>query len=225
MEGRDPAELGPLPAGRHGYSREQIATNQRERLIAALAEVVTERGYSAVTIADITSTAQVSRRTFYEHFDGKESCFLAAFDSVEGRLHEVVAEATAGVPDWPHQVVAGLRALLAFFADEPSLARLCLVDAMTAGPAASQRYREMVLGFVPRLRPGHRVRGNRGSLPDSVDDTVIGSIASLISREVRAGEPERLEGLLEDLATFTLTPYLGPEEAHRIAAEANGAPA
>lgn len=225
MEGSDPGELGPLPAGRHGYSREQIARNQRERLIAALAEAVAERGYAAVTIADITGTAQVSRRTFYEHFEGKEGCFLAAFDSVEERLHEVVAEATAGIPDWPHQVVAGLRALLAFFAAEPTLARICVVDAMTAGPAASQRYREMVIGFVPRLRPGHGERGERQRLPESTDDTVIGSIASLISREVRAGKTAELGGLLEDLATFALTPYLGPEAAHRIAAEANGAPA
>lgn len=223
MEGSDPAELAPLPAGRHGYSREQIAHNQRERLIAALVEVVAERGYPTVTIADVTAAAQVSRRTFYEHFESKEDCFLATFDAVDERLHRLVAEAAEGIPDWPHQVVAGLRAVLACFAAEPNLAKLCVIDVMTAGPAATQRYREMVIGFVPQLRPGHDERGDRESLPDSTDDTVIGSIASLISREVRAGKAEQLEDLLEDIATFTLTPYLGSEEAHRIAAEASGA--
>ncbi len=89
-------ELGPLPAGRHGYSREQVAHHQRERLIAGLAAAVAEKGYAAVTLdRHHQASAKVSRRVFYANFESKEECFLAAFEVVVSHLRELVAEAVA----------------------------------------------------------------------------------------------------------------------------------
>src|SRR5680860_204738 len=88
-------ELGPLPAGRHGYSREQVAHHQRERLIAGLAAAVAEKGYAAVTLTDIVRHAKVSRRVFYANFESKEQCFLAAFEVVVDHLRELVGAAAA----------------------------------------------------------------------------------------------------------------------------------
>ena len=211
-------DLEPLPAGRHGYTREQVSHNQRERLIAALAQVVNERGYNEITIADITTAAHVSRRTFYEHFKSREECFLAAFDVVMGHLHKLIVEATEGQEDWPHQVLAGLRAMLRFFASEPELAHLCMVDSLTAGPAVAEHYRREIFSFAPLLEPGRRERESLRALPDSTEDTLIGSVASVLTRQV-VGAPAELEKLLPDFTAFILMPYLGPEEANRIAAE------
>jgi len=212
-------EFGPLPAGRHGLSREQVAHSQRERLIAGLAEAVAERGYNEVTIAHITKAAKVSRRAFYEHFESKEQCFLAAFEIVVVHLHELVAAAVAPIPDWPHRIVAGLRALLDFLAAEPKLARLCLVDSMAAGPTVAERFREAIQTFTPLLEPGREERSSARPLPASTEDSLIGAIASLLSRSIATGGAERLGELRPDITEFILTPYLGPEEARRIAAE------
>lgn len=220
MQGDDDEELGPLPSGRHGLSREQVAQHQRERLIAALAEVVVARGYGNVTIGDITKAAAVSRRTFYEHFDSKDACFLAAYDVVIDHVRALVEEAIAPVADWPHQVIAGLRAMLAFFDEEPELARLCLVDALTAGPTVSARFQTSVQAFVPLLRIGRGERPEAPELPASTEETIIGSLASTISRSIIADRGGRLEELLPDFAEFLLLPYLGPDEARRIAREA-----
>src|SRR4051794_33915696 len=132
-------ELGPLPAGRHGFSREQVAHNQRERLIAGLATAVAEKGYRAATITDITKEARGSRRVFYETFEGKDECFLAAFEVFVGHIRELAGEATASLDDWPGQAIAAARAVLLFFAEEPDLARLCLVESQAAGPIVSAR--------------------------------------------------------------------------------------
>ena len=149
-------ELGPLPAGRHGFSREQVAHNQRERLIAGLATAVAEHGYQAVTITHITKQAKVSRRVFYENFEGKEECFLAAFEVVVGHIRELAAEAVAPLADWPRQAIAASRAVLAFLASEPDLARLCLVESQSAGPAVAARFHEAVHEAVPFLEAGPR---------------------------------------------------------------------
>lgn len=211
--------LGPLPAGRHGFSREQVAHNQRERLIAGLATAVAEKGYRAVTITDITKQARVSRRVFYENFEGKEECFLAAFEVVVGHIHELGAEAVDGISDWPHQVLAASRAGLAFLASEPDLARLCLVESRSAGPVITARFSEAVNELVPLLRLGRAERSEERPLPDSTEETTIGALVSLAYSKVSAGEAEQLEQLLPDFAEFILAPYLGAEEAVRLARE------
>jgi AcrR family transcriptional regulator len=214
-----PPELARLPPGRHGLPREFVIHNQRERLIAGLAEAVAENGYAAVTLSDVVRHAKVSRRVFYANFESKEQCFLAAFEVVLGHLHELVAEAVEGIDDWPRQAVSATRAVLAFLAAEPDLARLCLVESRGAGPAVTARFNEAVGELAPLLARGRdeRPAGER-PLPDSTEDSTIGALVSLVHRKVAAGEAAQLEDLLPDCAELALLPYLGPTEAARQAA-------
>ncbi len=209
--------LGPLPAGRHGFSREQVAHNQRERLIAGLAAAVAERGYRAVTITDITKQARVSRRVFYENFAGKEECFLAAFEVVVGYVRELAGDAVAEGDEWPQRAISAARAVLAFFAAEPDLARLCLVESQAAGPAVSSRFHEAVHEVVPYLEQGRGLRSGERELPPTTEESTIGALVMLASRKVAVGESERLGDLLPEFAEFILSPYLGAEEAGRLA--------
>lgn len=213
-------ELGPLPAGRHGFTREQVEHNQRERLIAGLATAVAEHGYAAVTITHITAEAKVSRRVFYANFEGKEECFLAAFGVVVDHIRHLAAEATSAIPDWPHRAVEAARAVLAFLASEPDLARLCLVESQSAGPAVAARFHDAVHEAVPFLQLGRAERERDRPLPDSTEESIIGALVSLAGRKVAAGEAEQLEDLLPDCAEFILSPYLGADEAGRLAREA-----
>lgn len=212
-------ELGPLPGGHHGLSREQILESQRERLLAAVAEEVAIKGYRATTITEIVKLASVSTRDFYQHFENKEQCFLAAFDAVRDHLEELVATAIAEQPDWPDQVIAALRAALEFLAAEPHLARLCLVEPVSATPTIAIRFREAVLACIPALQRG-RDEADGGALPPSTEDSLLGGIISLATRSILAGETEQLPTLLPDLVEFTLSPYLGADRATSLAAEA-----
>jgi AcrR family transcriptional regulator len=214
-------ELGPLPSGRHGFTREQVAAHQRERIVAGLAEAVAERGYNAVTITQIAKSARVSKRAFYEQFESKDECFLAAFEIVVFHLRELIEDEIEPIPDWPHRVVAGLGALLDFIAADPALARLCLVDSITAGPAVAERFREQIDVFVPLLQPGRAERDNPRPLPDSTEETLIGALVSMLSRSLAFGDVASLRGLLPDFVEFVLMPYVGPTEAHRLAEESS----
>jgi AcrR family transcriptional regulator len=210
-------ELGPLPAGRHGLSREQVVLNQRERLIGGLVEAVTEHGYNAVTITHITKVARVSRRAFYENFPSKEDCFIAAFEIIVSHVRGLVAEAVEPIDDWPHEVIAAFRTLLDYFSEEPDLARLCFVESQAAGPAVAERFREEIYGLIPLLERGRQERDTDRPLPASTESSVIGALATLVIRSIIAGDAAHLSRLLPDFTEFSLTPYLGSEEAHRLA--------
>lgn len=214
-----PPELSRLPPGRHGLPRDFVVHNQRERLIAGLAEAVAERGYGGTTIADVTRHAAVSRRTFYEHFDGKDECFVAAFDTVTEQLRERVDEAFEAEDDWPAAIAAAIAAMLAFLAAEPNLARLAIVEALVAGPVVLERYDAAAQTFLPYLRAGRegRPKAVLARLSDSTEEALVGGMVSLISRRIVAGQTDELEALLPDLVEFTVAPYLGNDEAARLA--------
>jgi AcrR family transcriptional regulator len=210
-----------LPPGRHGLPREFVLRNQRERLIAGLASSIVEHGYAGTTVAHITGAAAVSRRTFYEHFSSKEECFAAAYETVIEELRERVANAFEEVDDWPRAIRAAIAAMLGFLASNPSLARLCMVEALVAGPVVAERYDAAVQGFVPYFRKGREGRSPEvlAGLAPTTEEALVGGMVSVISRRIRAGRAAELEELLPDLVEFTLTPYLGRVAAAAVAAE------
>lgn len=218
-----PPELARLPAGRHGLPREFVVHNQRERLIAGLAEAVAEHGFAGTTITHITKHASVSRRTFYEHFESKEECFLAAYDIVLEQIRKQVVEAAEAEQDWPSRIRAGIAAILGFLAGEPDFARLGLVESFAAGPEIAQRHRQAIDSFIPLLRLGRKGLEEEGllqpeaaELPDSTEEAVVGGMALLVARRVVAGQTETLEQLLPDLVLFCLTPYVGAAQAEKL---------
>ncbi len=220
MADRTPQATRALP-GRQSLSREFIAQHQRARIIAALAAETVEKGYRAVTVADIVRRAGIARNTFYENFSSKEDCFLAACDYAVKEARARVLEAAGEVEAWPERVRAGLAAFLRYAAAEPALARTCIVEALSAGPAAVERYERSIQAFVPLFRLGREVSSSE-LLPDTLEETIVGGIFWILYQRIIMGQVEQIESLLDQLVEFSLTPYLGAEAAKRVAA---GAPA
>jgi AcrR family transcriptional regulator len=188
-------------------------------LIAGLAEAVAENGYAGTTIAHITRHAAVSRRTFYEHFNSKDECFVAAYDTVMTELRQRVDEAFNQEDEWPQAVRAGIAAMLEFLSTEPHLARLSMVEALVAGPVVIERYDTAIQSLVPYFEAGRKGRPAEvlDGLSSSTEEALIGGMFSLISRRIFADRTGELESLLPDLVEFALTPYLGSAEAAKIA--------
>jgi len=209
----------PRP-GQHALPREFIAQHQRARIVAALAEETVEKGYRAVTVADIVRRAGIARNTFYENFSSKEDCFLAASEfAVEEALRRVV-DAASAVESWPARVNAGLAAFLRYVASEPALARTCIVEALSAGPAAVERYEHSIQAFVPLFRMGRKVSPQGDELPETLEETIVGGLFWILYQRIVMGQVEEIEELLQELVEFSLTPYIGAEAAKRAASEA-----
>lgn len=213
----EPAATPRLPAGRHGLPREFVVQNQRERIVTALVDTVAARGYNATTVAHITKAAAVSRRTFYEHFDDKEACFLAAYEMVTEHIRASMRAAAEVFEEWPQKVRAALATMLRFFAGEPDLARLCMIEPVAAGGEIAARHRASMQGMVEILKAGRPEHSGDHPLPEATEEALIGGIVSLIVREISADRGAKLESLLPDLVELTLAPYVGVEEAERLA--------
>jgi len=205
-----------LPRGRHGLPREFVAQNQRERLLAALAECLEEKGYERTTVSSIGKRAGVSKSDFYKQFESKDACFIAAYDDAVERIRAVVLAACAEREDWATGVLAALTDLLNLLAAEPAQTQLVLVEGLRAGRGVYDRYQVALQSFVPYLRDGAPSPPGSTSPPPATDEAVVGGIASLLARRVLAGETKTMPGLLSEIAEFALTPYVGTAEARRI---------
>jgi AcrR family transcriptional regulator len=210
------------PPGRHPLPKEFIAQHQRARIISALATETVAQGYRAVTVADIVRRAGIARNTFYENFGSKEECFLAASEFAVGEVLRQVVDAAEEVESWPRRVNRGLAAFLRFVASEPALARTCIVEALSAGPAAVERYERSIQVFVPLFRMGRKVSPHGEELPQTLEETIVGGIFWIVYQRIILEQTEGIEELLAELTEFALTPYLGRDAAGRTAGEGGG---
>jgi len=203
-----------LPPGRHGLPRDFVAENQRERLLNGVVEAVAEHGYNATTIGKITDAAKISRRTFYEYFTGKEDCFLAAYEMIDGHVRGSMLAAGDPAEPWPEQVRDRLAALLESLARDSAVARFYLVEPLAAGGEIAARYRDAMQLLAETIRPQSTLSEMNVEVRDQV---LMGGIATLITRRLNASEAERLGELLPDLVELSLAPYLGRDEARHFA--------
>jgi AcrR family transcriptional regulator len=172
----------------------------------ALAELTSEQGYEATKISDIVRRAGVARKTLYDNFEGKEEVFLAAFDAARDEVLRRVGEAGGDTEDdWQERIESGLAAFLGFVAEQPTVARMCMIEALSATPAATKRYEDALETFVG-LTKKTLPRDER--LPDTIAETLVGGVAWIVYQQIRRGEAERAEDLLPELTEFMTAPYL-----------------
>jgi AcrR family transcriptional regulator len=207
--GRQPHQL---PPGRHGLSRDFVSQNQRERILAAVADVTAAASYAEMTVEDVIVTAGVSRRTFYEHFKNKDDAFLAAYDEALAELIETVVAAVNAAEDFADTCRAGLGTFLDFLATRPSLSRMCIVEVLAAGPEAIGRRNAAMAGFAALIEENAR-KFLGETAPSLTAETVIGGIYEVVYTRVLRGEIRELPELLPDLVYSALLPYLGPDAA------------
>jgi AcrR family transcriptional regulator len=200
-----------LPSGRHGLSRDEVEQSQRTRLLEAIVAAVNEHGYVGTTIVDVAARAGVSRATFYELFADKETGFLAAYDWLIARLVAYVTPAWDETLPWTDRVRHTLAALLTAIAYRPEGTRMATIEALAAGPAAHERYRATVRGFVPFVDQGRDETPFGADLPPNLGRIVVGGVAATIFEQVAAGHVSELKRLLPELVYLVVMPYLGHE--------------
>ncbi len=185
------------------------------RILEAMAQVVGERGYQRTSVTSVVANARISRMAFHEVFDDIEGCFLALLRRVMRRSTALITNAFEREGSWPDRVLAGLIALLDFLDTEPLFARICLVEAHAAGPAAlDQRARELAT-LTPLLDAGSSRALRDGDLPSVIAEATVAAVTGLLRNRLVADEAPPFILLLGQLVAVVTLPYLGAESAAR----------
>ena len=206
--------------------REAVTESQRSRILKAMIEVVSERGYPETRVVDVIEVAGVSRKTFYELFSSKEDCFLATYDVLLGNLLGDTArgfESKQGAP-WAERIAGGLGELLKHLAEHPDEARYAIVEVLAAGPEALALRDAALRRFTGFLDAGRAETSVE--LPGITSLSIAGGINELLYSEIMHGATASLPARLPDLMFWIVLPFLGPERAveerDRVVAQAAG---
>jgi AcrR family transcriptional regulator len=214
-----------LPRGRHGLPRELIERSQRERLLAAVVRVTATKGYENTAVADILAEAGVGRESFYELFDDKLDCLLAAHTLLVDHLEATVKAAYEEPGPWVDRVRKSIAAMLEWFASDPAAARVTVVELAAIGSAGHKRFQEQFRRFSKLLEDGLDLV-ELGSARPQASELAVGASLARVYEKVIQGRAVELPGLLPEMTYEILVPFVGEEVARaqeRLAAEMTAA--
>lgn len=183
--------------------REAADAERRQRLMLAMLAACDERGYEAVTVADLLEHSGLSRAYFYSAYDSKSDCFAATLSFLlEEAIASLETRLSAAAPeDRLRSLIGGLIELVATY---PAAARLCMVEAMPAGqgvgPAMVKAYRRL----AEMAHEALEVRFGQGTMPPDLSLVVISGVYQLLFRRLLERDEDDVAELVEpllDLAT------------------------
>lgn len=192
-------------------------TEWPERLIAAVSAETVHSGYAGLTIEGIVRRAGATPEQFYSQFADTRAAVEATYEALFGRYLSRLLQTCNAQSSWPLKVKVAIGATLDMVAASPVEAQFLTVEAM----AINDDFRQRVLDSrdrLARLLVAGRAEIQHGAeLPGVIESALVGGIAGVISAQLQDGEAKHLPALAPELVEFTLTPYLGREEAAEVA--------
>ena len=199
------AKLSPGP----GRPASEVEAHQRARIHSATIEIVGEDGYDAVTVRRLASVAGISTKTFYQHFEGKEECFLRTYEAVVERVAARVVSAQAGEPDWRERLRLAFEAFAREMESKPRAARLVFVEAFGAGPAAFEAMRRSEVLFERMLASSFGRAPTRGAIPPLLIKAIVEGTTFVARTRVTAPRKEQMALPAQELVEWALCLYDG----------------
>ncbi|WP_431899560.1 TetR/AcrR family transcriptional regulator [Nonomuraea sp. bgisy101] len=193
----DSSSIRRLPRGRYALPPDEVARAQRDRLMTAMAEVTSEKGFVKTSVEDVIKRAVISRQSFYQHFTSKLDCFMAAFERSTALLEQRILMAAAGDGGPLERFDRAMTAFLETLTDDPANARLCVTEVYAAGPEAME-HRAM---FQRRL--GDHVADILGATTEGgrfTSQMIVAATATMVSGPLIDGDHEALRSLGSRLA-------------------------
>jgi AcrR family transcriptional regulator len=177
--------------------------------------VVSEYGYEGMSVARVTERAGVSRRTFYDLFEDREDCFLAAFEDIAGRMERLILASSHPGSSWREEIRSTLLQLLKFLDEEPEAGVLMVVDALKAGPRVLQRRVEILEQLSGAIHRGGSHARTGQELPPLTGEGIVGALLGVVHTRLLQADPGSMVELLNPLMGIVVLPYLRAGVAKR----------
>jgi AcrR family transcriptional regulator len=185
----------------------------RERIAAALVELVAEQGLEQTTVAMVCARADVDRAGFDRCFHGREDCFLRVLDEVAEAFCRRATTAGAGPRSWHDRIWGASWAAMRFLQEDAARARFLVVEVNGAGGRAQARRDRILQGVADLIDGGREELPDPASVSRSTAEMVTGAIYGTLMAKVRGGALERGEDFLSELVYMATMPYLGARAA------------
>jgi AcrR family transcriptional regulator len=201
-----------------------VTANQRERLIAAMGEIVGENGYASTTVGDVIAHAGVSRKAFYQHFANRQECFLAAYDTVVAEGRREIARAYESVEGTRERATAAIEKVFERAIGDPGALRLVIIEVSVVGQAGIERRERLMSEYEGLLRDLLGLPAGPGTVSNPILRGVVGGLNGVLYAHLQDSRMDRLFELIPDLVRWATSYGPRPATAMRLFGQANDGP-
>jgi AcrR family transcriptional regulator len=218
------AELGDLDNGPWSRTllpaRSPISANPKDprdvraRVMQTVLELAVNEDYQELSAPRIADEAGIAVEAFFDLFEDRDSCFLAALDRLSDDLLDTLSDPELDSPGWSRAVHGAVAALMSYLAANPIYAETIAMSAFAAGPLAIERTNELVGQITAALTSG---------APDCpgevIQEAIAGAIWHTIHCHVASRQTRLLPALSDHLTFVVLAPFLGAQAAAQAVAD------
>jgi len=152
--------------------RERKKQRTRREIAEAARRLFGERGFDAVTVAQVAATAEVSEATVFNYFPTKEDLFYSGLEAFEEALLDAIRDRAPGESALAAfgRFITEPRGLLASTDPEAAERQAEMARVIEESPALLARERRILAGFTDSL--AELLREASGAGPEEVEPWV-----------------------------------------------------
>lgn len=166
-----------------------------DRLLDGLTAAIGERGYRDTTVADIVRHARTSKRTFYEHFSGKDECLLELLRRNNSELIATIVACVDPEAEWRLQIRQAVEAYVGHIGARPAITLSWIREAPALGAVAAPLHRHAMASLTEMLLDltanAGFVRARLAPVPAPLALILLGGLRELTALYVEDGRDVR----------------------------------
>lgn len=188
---------------------------------ASMLDLVVVDDFRELSAPQIAEHAGVPIESFFDLYESKEACFMAAFDDLGDELLRVTADPELVSDGWARAARRVVGELLRLLAERPLYAHIIALEGPSATPQALTRSCDLAFEIATLLTEGAPTPARNKLAVEGV----AGALWHAIRCQVASGQVHLLPALTDYLAYVVLTPFVGADAAAEVVLEEEPKPA
>lgn len=206
-------ERGTVAPGRT-YGKQSAAERhdeRRARLMDAGLDLFGTQGYAETAIGPLCKRANVSTRSFYEHFESREALLIALHDDINAQAATAVVRALAerDDDDLDARALAGVTAYLRTMTADRRWARIALIESVGVSREAEAHRQAAITRFAALIElEGERAAPGRDHRLAAI--ALVGAVNGLVNTwTVDPDWDAHIDDVARTAATLIVTTLVG----------------
>jgi len=186
---------------------------QRDRIRATLLDLLAERPYPEIELADLLERAHLSATDFERQYPDLDSCFAELCQDFMREAAEYTFAAYAAEGSWREGMRAQIWASYDFLLEDRLRARIAVIDTNFGGEQVKASRDLFMAAFTELVHLGRHEREGGERIPKARAEAIAGASWERIAAPINAGDFERLAEVVPPILYMLFLPYLGEEVA------------